>query len=229
MKPRVSWLPALGRTRAGVFVVDASQRIILWNKGAERLLGYSASQVLGEPCHQIIAGMCHGKMWCHANCRVERKLRRRGLPSDFDLLTHTRSGREIWLNVSILAIPAGGMPLAAHFIRDVTRDKQNEGKLGSILAALVGEGATADKRKGKQPAARSLPASLGLPSPAMHLSGREVEVLTFLGRGDAAEAIAARMGISLLTVRKHIQNALRRLGLHSKAAAVSFAFRNGML
>jgi DNA-binding NarL/FixJ family response regulator len=63
----------------------------------------------------------------------------------------------------------------------------------------------------------------------LHLTGREVEVLTFLGRGDAAEAIAERMGISLLTVRKHIQNALRRLGLHSRAAAVSFAFRNGML
>jgi len=226
---RPSWLPALGRTRAGVFVVDATQRIILWNKGAERLLGYSASQVLGEPCHQIIAGKCYGKVWCHANCRVQRKLRRGSLPSGFDLLTHTRDGREIWLNISILAIPTDGIPLAVHFMRDVTGDKRNEGKLGSILAALVGEGATADKRKGKQPAALTLPASLGPPSPTLLLTRREAEVLTLLAKGDGSRAIAERMGISLLTVRKHIQNALRHLGLHSKVAAVSFAFRNDIL
>jgi PAS domain S-box-containing protein len=212
-----------------VFVVDASQRIILWNKGAERLLGYSASEVLGEPCHQIIAGKCDGKMWCHADCRVQRELRRRGWPSDFDLLTHTRDGREIWLNISILAVPAHGTPLAAHFMRDVTRDKQNEGKLANILPLLLAGGPAGDKKTGSQPSARTLPLSLRPPNPATLLTRREVEVLTLLAKGDAGSAIAERMGISLLTVRKHMQNALRRLGLHSRAAAVSFAFRNGLL
>jgi PAS domain S-box-containing protein len=209
--------------------VDASQRIILWNKGAERLLGYSASEVLGEPCHQIIAGKCGGKTWCHADCRVQRELRRRDWPSDFDLLTHTRDGREIWLNISILAVPAHGMPLAAHFMRDVTRDRQNEEKLANILPLLLSGVPAGGQKTGKQPSARTLPLSISPPNPAMLLTRREVEVLTLLAKGDAGSAIAERMGISLLTVRKHIQNALRRLGLHSRAAAVSFAFRNGIL
>jgi PAS domain S-box-containing protein len=208
--------------------VDSTQRIVLWNKGAERLLGYSAKQVLGGLCHQIVAGQCHGETWCHANCRVGRMLRRRGLPPDFDLLTHTRDGREVWLNICILAIPTEGLPLAVHFVRDVTRDKHNEETLESIRAALA-ENATGSKQKGKPLAASALATFLGQPTGALLLTRREVEVLTFLGRGDASRAIAERMGISLLTVRKHIQNALRRLGLHSRVAAVSFAIRHGLL
>ncbi|MFT7626358.1 MAG: two-component system response regulator AtoC [Myxococcota bacterium] len=35
---------------AAVFAVDSERRVILWNRGAERLLGFSAAEVLGEHC-----------------------------------------------------------------------------------------------------------------------------------------------------------------------------------
>jgi DNA-binding CsgD family transcriptional regulator len=61
------------------------------------------------------------------------------------------------------------------------------------------------------------------------LTRREVEVLFLLADGSSSQAIAKRLSISRYTVRCHIQNALRKLGLHSKAEAVSFAFRHGLL
>lgn len=61
------------------------------------------------------------------------------------------------------------------------------------------------------------------------LSQREHEILGLLTRGFSTEALAERLGISRLTVRSHIRNILRKMGLHSRTEAVSFALRNGLL
>ena len=56
MSPQPKWLRAPGNTRDGAFISDATQRILFWNKGAERLLGYTQSEVYGRQCHKVIAG-----------------------------------------------------------------------------------------------------------------------------------------------------------------------------
>lgn len=55
------------------------------------------------------------------------------------------------------------------------------------------------------------------------LTEREREVLTLLGEGEDAQAVALRLGISLTTVRTHIRHILTRLGVSSQLAAVSYA------
>lgn len=58
---------------------------------------------------------------------------------------------------------------------------------------------------------------------------RELEVLRLLARGASNEAIARRLGLSVLTVRKHVQNIIRKLGAHSKLEAVAVAVRSGLI
>jgi PAS fold. len=41
-------LELLSKSGKAVFAIDSSDRIVLWNTGAERLLGYPAADVLGE-------------------------------------------------------------------------------------------------------------------------------------------------------------------------------------
>lgn len=58
------WLSTVGPDRAvstlaelmggAVFVVNAKGEILLWSRGAERLLGFSSEQVLGQPCSSAI-------------------------------------------------------------------------------------------------------------------------------------------------------------------------------
>jgi PAS domain-containing protein len=36
----------------GVYFVDCDRRILYWNKGAERISGYSAGEVIGRYCHE---------------------------------------------------------------------------------------------------------------------------------------------------------------------------------
>lgn len=117
-EPRPRWLRFLGRTGAGVFVVDRHQRIILWNAGAERLLGHPPDRVLGKPCHQVIAGARNGEPWCRSGCGVLRDLRSGALPGDVDVLTRTRRGEPIRVGFSVLAIPTRRGLLAAHIMRE---------------------------------------------------------------------------------------------------------------
>ncbi|MCM3875901.1 MAG: LuxR C-terminal-related transcriptional regulator [Thermoanaerobaculia bacterium] len=59
------------------------------------------------------------------------------------------------------------------------------------------------------------------------LSRREHEVVALLADGFAALNIAARLNLSHATVRNHIQNALRRLEVHSQVELVALALRRG--
>jgi len=61
------------------------------------------------------------------------------------------------------------------------------------------------------------------------LSPREVEVLSLLAHGVAAESIADRLVISQKTVSSHLQRVMSKLGVHTRAQAVAEAYRIGLV
>jgi PAS domain S-box-containing protein len=61
------------------------------------------------------------------------------------------------------------------------------------------------------------------------LTRRQIEIVRLLGNGMTTESIAADLGITIDTVRNHIRNLLRRLGVHSRIEAVIEAQRRGLL
>lgn len=61
------------------------------------------------------------------------------------------------------------------------------------------------------------------------LTSRELEVLRLLAKGSDTAKIAAELGISVNTVRNHIQAVLGKLGAHSQLEAVAMALRGGII
>jgi DNA-binding NarL/FixJ family response regulator len=61
------------------------------------------------------------------------------------------------------------------------------------------------------------------------LTSREREVLVLLARGRSQGQIAAQLVISTKTVATHIQRILAKLGVHSRAHAVSVAYRERLV
>lgn len=61
------------------------------------------------------------------------------------------------------------------------------------------------------------------------LSERELTVLRHLTAGHSNARIAKECGLSLNTVRGHVQSILVKLGVHSKVEAVWFAVREGVV
>ena len=61
------------------------------------------------------------------------------------------------------------------------------------------------------------------------LTGREVQVLMGIARGENNAIIAERLGISASTVDKHRTNMMRKLEVHSAAELLAIAVRDGLL
>jgi DNA-binding NarL/FixJ family response regulator len=61
------------------------------------------------------------------------------------------------------------------------------------------------------------------------LTSRELEVLGLLAKGLGNAAIADRLGVSVNTVRHHVQSILTKLGVHTKLQAVTSSIRAGLI
>jgi DNA-binding CsgD family transcriptional regulator len=64
---------------------------------------------------------------------------------------------------------------------------------------------------------------------ASRLTPRQREVLALLGDGASTTQIATSLGLAEETVRNHIRQLLRRLGVHTRLAAVAYARREGLI
>ena len=73
----------------------------------------------------------------------------------------------------------------------------------------------------------------GQPAPPVErparLTEREAEVVGLLARGLQTKQVARRLGISVKTADHHIQNAYRKIGASSCAAATLFAMGHGLV
>lgn len=69
----------------------------------------------------------------------------------------------------------------------------------------------------------------GVTSSNHDLTPRELEVLQLLAQGARASEIAEQLVISPKTVASHVQRVLAKLGVHSRAQAVAFAYESGLV
>jgi DNA-binding NarL/FixJ family response regulator len=61
------------------------------------------------------------------------------------------------------------------------------------------------------------------------LTTREHEVITLVSAGLQGGEIATRLGVSPETVKSHVQNAMTKLGAHTRAHAVAIALSTGQI
>ena len=226
------FLDTLCNTADGVFIVDANKRILRWNKGAEKILGFPENDVLNRECYRVVPGKNRlEKVLCGPNCKIHSSVLRGAPQKNFDILTQASAGNQIWLNVSVISSQDGPESFIAHVIRDVTQERRKELALEQFLTDLSTSNLMPRESSGDRPS--PIPSvTAGFPSAdgtAAVLSDREIEVLTLLAEGLSTKSLAEKLGISHFTARNHIQNILVKLDLHSKAQAVSYAFKRGIL
>jgi DNA-binding NarL/FixJ family response regulator len=68
-----------------------------------------------------------------------------------------------------------------------------------------------------------------LAAPLEPLTPRELEILSLLAGGDSNKTIAARLSISVHTVKFHISSILAKLGVTSRTEAVALGLRLGIV
>ena len=224
MQPdRADLLKLFSRTADGVFAIDAEDRIILWNRSAEEILGFSSTEVLGKFCYEVLPGRDPaGNLFCYKGCSVMTMAGRGQLVRNYDAQVMTKTGEKVWLNISILMMPVSGRgrPLIVHSFRRSVQPERNEKLAEQVALNVLSALKTGDPMPGAQEALRSP----GISS----LTRRETEILMLLSKSMGTKEIADHFCVSRSTVRTHIQNILENLGVHSKLEAVTLLLRQGL-
>ena len=109
------------------------------------------------------------------------------------------------------------------------KDTDRETLLNTIRAAARGETLLKPEIMARL-MTRTQHASARTPDTAgVTLTGRELEVLRAVARGERSKEIAFTLGISERTVKAHIASIFSRLGVDSRASAIAAAARLGLL
>ena len=216
-------LEAMSRTADGVYAVDETHRIMMWNAAASRILGYSADEVLGKLCFELVGGRDDkGNLVCQGGCADMALAKAGAVVPTRNLQVRTKDGAPVWLNVTNVPVPSdhGGLSTVIHIFREVTAQRNTE-QLVQRLSALMESFASSQ-------AARLMDAQ---EPPARHesLTSRERQVVRLLAEGSNAPSIAQALVISPATVRKHVQNILKKLGVHTALEAVAYCSRHNLL
>ena len=193
-----------------VFVTDRHNRIVFWNRSAERILGFSVDEVVGKPCAARLEGCdAFGNRYCSDTCPVTGMAARGESVNQFGLRLKSRDGNVVTVDVTILNLGAHtpGDFFLAHILR-------------AERIMLPGIRDSEPPPPSPYTSVRESPDAR-----ARRLSAREVEVLGMLAAGRSTPEIAISLHISNLTARNHIQNVLHKLEVHSRSEAVAFAFQ----
>lgn len=216
--PNSEALDRIARSGEAVFAIDSSDRIILWNKKCEDMLGRPARTMLGKRCYDAIGGRDeNGNVYCYRSCPVAHQAR--DLPKDpvhrFQLAVKTGTGTDRMVDVSLFAIPSYHPALATvvHVLRDGKR------KTSALERSLAKEAS----------GARPLWPMETMAAHAIELTGREKEILLCLAEGLPTATIGEKLFIAPVTVRNHVQSILQKLDVHTKLAAVVFAYKHGLI
>ena len=201
----------LSHTADGMVAIDTDGHILGWNAAAEGLFGYSAQDVIGRPCNEVLRfeDRCANAV-CDAECSLH------GVPSGEgswvvptrEVLARTQMGRRLWLSLTtVLVPPAADEPCSRiHLMRQA-------GVTPELEEALI--------ERLTQPKRGEVDASV-----IDQLTLREREVLRLLAEGLGTQEIADQLFVSSTTARNHVQHILNKLGVHSRLEAVALALSN---
>jgi len=106
----------------GVYFVDPERRITYWNKGAERISGFSAVQVKGKCCAENI--LVHvddlGNELCKGDCPLAQTLKD-GQTREADVYLHHADGHRIPVKIRVAPIIENGKVAGATEVSATTR------------------------------------------------------------------------------------------------------------
>lgn len=214
---------ALRSAADGTFVVDEKLQILIWNEAAEEILGFNASDVLGQLCYQVLQGHDEEKrLICKASCHVVELAQKDEPIPNYDISVRTNRNGRRWMNMSIITTKLGengAKKMIVHLFRDISQKKADERLFRRILEIAQGY--------------HKIPIDFDdreyIHTLIEKLTERERDVLTLLANGLNTQEIAEKLSISSNTVRNHIQRTLRKLQVHSRIEAVTYALQNGLL
>ena len=209
----------LAEVAESAFAVDPHRRIVYWSEATEALLGFSAAEVLGRRCCDVLRAGQEGACACGHCLRPAAKPGATRLVNQFTTRVTAHDGRTKQLSVTAVRTHSTeGEVRIMHFLREMPTPLTTPAPAAAPTEADPAQRSAEDGR-GSEAAV--------LPAP--HLTVRELEVLRLLASGLSTSEIATALSISPITARNHITRVIEKLEVKTRLQAVVAASRQGLL
>ncbi len=109
-----------------IISIDEKQRITLFNQQAERVFGYQAREVLGQPLTRLLPAQFQENHGGHVEKFVAEDATQRRMGQVLELSGRRKNGEEFPVEVTISKLPLKGMQVLTAIVRDITERKQAE-------------------------------------------------------------------------------------------------------
>lgn len=119
-----------------VICTDLEHNVLYWNKGAEKIFGYSADQIVGKKKTSIL--YMNDRQSREALDRARNELLRTGQGTSCDLMERTADGKTLWVKLNLMPQfnDHGEVVGMVGIGQDISELKQAEKKLGYSLKKL---------------------------------------------------------------------------------------------
>lgn len=169
---------------AGIFTVDAAGRFVAWNPGAEAITGYSARDLLGQPCGLLEGPNCKGFAALAEMLRDDQAPTRGLCQQECKLLS--KDGREVHIHGSVrkLLDERGQVAGAVGCFMDVTDVVQARETI-EVLCRQSSTGLAFEELIGNSPAMQAVFQQL-------HLAAESDVSVLLTGESGTGKELAAR-------------------------------------
>ena len=210
----------LEQTADAAYAVTERGEICSWNRAAERLFGYPASEVLGRHIEEVFDAydaLGTEPLVGGGESAVRHSETGSSRIPHFDLDVRTQTGARLWVNVSTIVFDnrRTGRRLLVRLARDITERRFKATLLNRMLEIA------------QQVVA--LPDDVAEQAPVAALTRHEHQILKLFAEGNNSASIARKVGISAQTLRNHLHHINRKLRTHSRLEAVTSARRRGLI
>ncbi len=213
-------LDLLADAPLGAFALTPDQTIVFWNRAAQRILGFSATQAVGRHCYEVAAGPAASGISAECSeggCPALQAFRAGEPPHAMTLELVCASGerKEISITPIVVAGTAERPAMLVQLFADGPVVSSPAGRIGVPIGLAQARAAEI--------------AATGRDDAGPPLTGRELQVLRLVALGWRTQRIAEELDISVHTVRNHVRNFRRKLRARTKLDAVLNAMRLGYL
>ncbi len=117
--------------------IDETHNIIIYNKGAEHIFGYSAKEAINQPLDMLIPGRFH-----NSHRGDISKFRDSNIPAkrmgdrQYEIVGRRKNGEEFPAEASISQLEEAGKKIFTAVLRDITERKRTEERLLKLTTAV---------------------------------------------------------------------------------------------